>query len=255
MRRKIILLMTVVLVILAATGVYFYSQINVYGFKLKGFETLTTPHFEILFKPQARDQVGVVADAAEKAYERVGTDFDFFPKDRIPIVIYPDSESLQKAFGWPADQSTQGVYYRGLIYIQAPKAWIDDSGNLQQVFFNNGPMVHEYTHLVVDRLTGGNYTRWFTEGVAQYEEQRVTGYTLAQDFNIDTSNLYPLDDMISGFDELPDVPKAYIQALEMTKNMAGEGGIREIRDILAQLKRGASADEIYLRTACKTPPS
>jgi len=255
MRRKTILLMTVVLVLLAATGVYFYKEINVYGFKLKGFDSLVTPHFKILFLPQDRYEVGAVAKAAEKTYAEVGKDFDFFPKDRIPIVIYPDSESLQQAFNWPADQSTQGVYYRGLIYIQAPGAWIDDTGNLQEIFFNNGPMVHEYTHLVVDRLTGGNYTRWFTEGVAQYEEEKVTGYTLAQDFDIDKSELYPLDDIISGFDELPDVPKAYIQALDMTETLAGKGGIREIRAILAQLKNGASADEIYLRTACKTPPS
>jgi hypothetical protein len=254
MRRKTILLATVALLfLLSVTGVYFYKEINIYGFKLKGFDSLVTPHFNILFLSQDRDEVEVVAKAAEKTYAKVGKDFNFFPEDRIPIVIYPDSESLQQAFNWPADESTQGVYYRGFIYIQAPGAWIDDTRKLEDIFFKKGPMVHEYTHLVVDRLTGGNYTRWFTEGVAQYEEERLTGYTLAQDFDIDKSELYSINDIIHKFDELPDVPRAYIEALDMTKIMAGKGGIGEIRNILSLLKDGASADEIFLQRAGKTP--
>ncbi|HHW02372.1 MAG TPA: hypothetical protein GXX35_06130 [Thermoanaerobacterales bacterium] len=254
MTRKTILLVTAVLVfLLSAAGVYFYKELDIYGFKLKGFDSLVTPHFNILYMPEDRDQVEAVAKVAEKTYEKVGRDFDFFPKDRIPIVIYPDSESLQQAFHWPADESTQGVYYRGFIYIQAPAAWIDNTENLEDTFFKKGPMVHEYTHLVVDRVTGGNYSRWFTEGVAQYEEERVTGYTLAQDFDVDENESYSINDIIEKFDELPDVPRAYLDALDMTKLMAGKGGIGEIKNILSMLKGGASADEIFFQRAGKAP--
>ena len=68
----------------------------------------------------------------------------------------------------------------GFIHLQSPL------GNKD--YFKEGPMVHEYTHLVVDELTGGNYSRWFTEGVAQYVEQQVTGYTLDMDFDVDEKN-------------------------------------------------------------------
>ncbi|MDI3481078.1 MAG: hypothetical protein PWQ97_733 [Tepidanaerobacteraceae bacterium] len=248
MRRKAILLaMVAFLILLSATGVYFYKEIRIFGFRLKGFDSLVTPHFNILFLPEGRNEVEVVAKAAERAYAEVGRDFNFFPKERIPIVIFPDSRSLQQAFRWPADESNQGVYYRGIIYIQAPGAWIDDSEDVEENFYKNGPMVHEYTHLAVDKLSGGNYSRWFTEGVAQYEEERVTGYTLAQDFDIDKNEFYSSNEIIHHFDELPDVPSAYMKALAMVKTMAGEGGIAEIRKILSMLKDGALAEDIFFR--------
>lgn len=245
-RRSILLVAVILIILLSISGVYFYKQLNIYAFRLKGFNLQATPHFDILFLEQDEDQVKAVAKAAEKTYELVGKDFDFFPKDRIPIVIYPDNASLQKAFHWPADEGTQGVYYRGFIYIQAPGAWINDTDNLAEVFFNKGPMVHEYTHLVVDRLTGGRYTRWFTEGVAQYEEKKITGYTLASDFDIDMSHLYPLDDILNRFDELPDVPKAYMQALNLTETLAGKGGVGEIKNTLLRIRDGAWPDDILL---------
>ncbi|MCR4430322.1 MAG: peptidase MA family metallohydrolase [Tepidanaerobacteraceae bacterium] len=254
MRRRIVLLAMAVLLLLSAAGVYYYKELTIFGFKLKGFEVMNTPHFEILFLPEDQNEVEAVSKAAERAYVEVGRDLGFFPKDRIPIIIFPDSRSLQQAFHWPADESNQGVYYRGIIYVQAPGAWIDDAPNIEEIFYIKGPMVHEYTHLAVDRLTGGNYSRWFTEGVAQYEEERITGYTLARDFDIDKKESYSIGDIISRFDDLPDVPKAYIAALNMTKIMAGKDGVGEIRKILSQLKDGASADEIFLQRAGKTPP-
>jgi hypothetical protein len=112
-------------------------------------------------------------------------------------------------------------------------------------------MVHEYTHLVVDKLTGGNYPRWFTEGVAQYEEKRVTGYTLEEDFEIDESVTYSYEDILYRFDQLTDVTKAYLDALEMTTFLAGDDGINELKNIMMLLKKGDSANRIFLQSAAQ----
>lgn len=251
-RRSFFVIITFLMLIIITSGIFYYRELKVYGFKLEGFRHFTTDNFLILYKPQSEDDVFSVAIAAEKAYEIVGRDFDYYPEERVNIVMYPDSQSLQAAFGWPADESTQGVYYRGAIYIQAPGAWIEDRDKLSNTFFKKGPMVHEYTHLVVDQLTGGNHTRWFTEGVAQFEEKRVTGYTLKQDFDVKEKDYYPLEDIFYRFDELSDVAKAYITALDMVKILAEPDGIEGIKTMMSALKNGGSPNDIFLERASST---
>jgi len=250
MRRKgIFVIFTFLMLCLLISGVFYFKKMSVYALKFEGFRQYDTDNFSILYKSESEKDLMVVAQAAEKAYKIVGEDFDFYPKERVTIIIYPDSQSLQEAFGWPSDESTQGVYYRGTIYVQAPGAWIKDRSDIYNSFFEKGPMIHEYTHLVVDELTGGNHSRWFTEGVAQYEEERVTGYTLRQDFDVKEGEYYSIEEIFYSFDNLADVAKAYITALDMTKALAGSEGIRSLKEIMAELKDGASSNDIFLERA------
>lgn len=245
-RLATILLLCVVIV---AGVYYFYKPLSIISFKMRGYDSLVTPHFVILYKPENEEYISMVAKVADRTYDIVGKDFDFYPEDKVPIVVFPDRISLQSAFNWPKDENTQGVYYRGIIYIQSPGEWVQETENIDKVFFEKGPMVHEYTHLAVDILTGGNYPRWFTEGVAQYEERRVTGYTLDEDFEIDRDVFYDIDDIMHRFDSLSDVPQAYLAALEMTDFLAGQRGIYEIKKIMTLLKNGNSANGIFLQRA------
>lgn len=230
-----------------ALMIYNPGQMKILEYRLKGYEVQNTRHFTLVYQADSREDIYVVVKAAEYAYAAVNEDFDYYPPGRIPIIIFPDSQSLQGAFNWPRNENNQGVYHRDVIYIQSPSAWVPENQNLEKEFLLKGPMVHEYTHLVVDHLTVGNYPRWFTEGVAQYEEKRVTGYTLEQDFSIDKSFYYSQQDIFADFDSLPDVSRAYIQALEMTTQLVGEGGLDTLREILPLLRAGASANELFLQ--------
>lgn len=249
MRKKRLTAIVLLCMVLMAGVYYFYEPLTIVNFKLKSFDSVATPHFIILFKPESRDCVSAVVSAAEKTYDIVGKDFGFYPKNKIPIVIFPDRLSLQSAFNWPKDENTQGVYQRGIIYVQSPSAWIKGTQDMERAFFEKGPMVHEYTHLAVDVLTGGNYSRWFTEGVAQYEERRVTGYTLDEDFEIDRDYTYAYEDIMHSFDSLSDVARAYLGALEMTDLLAGKDGVHELKRIMQLLKNGDSANGIFLHKA------
>lgn len=249
--KKRLIAIALLCMILFAGVYYFYEPLTIVTFKLKGFNSQVTPHFIILYKPQSRDYIPAVINAAEMTYDTVGKDFGFYPKNRVPIVVYPDRVSLQSAFSWPKDENTQGVYYRGIIYVQSPGAWIDETPDIERVFFEKGPMVHEYTHFVVDVLTGGNHTRWFTEGVAQYEERRVTGYTLDEDFEVDGNFAYAYEEIMHSFDNLSDVPRAYLGALEMTDTLAGNDGVGELKRIMELLKNGHSVNGIFLQKATR----
>jgi len=236
-------------IILVAGVYYFYEQFTIVTFTLRGYDYIVTPHFIILFKPESKGSIPAVINAAEKTYEIVGKDFDFYPKGKTPIVVFPDSVSLQAAFSWPHDENTQGVYFRGIIYVQSPDVWINETEDMERVFFKKGPMVHEYTHLVVDVLTFGNYPRWFTEGVAQYVERQITGYTLDEDFEVVGNRVYTYEEIMYNFDNLQDVPSAYLGALEMTDFLAKDGGIQELKRIMRLLKKGDSVNNIFLQKA------
>ena len=238
--------------ILLGLLVWLYSGFSsgtseVLKYKLKGYRAFTTEHFTILSRGGDPCDIPLVASTAERAYGDVVESFGQQPSGRIPIIVFPDSLSLQRAFKWPSHESNLGVYHRGTIYIQSPSYWIGQSDSPSEEFYRRGPLVHELTHLMVDRLTLGNYPRWFTEGIAQYVERDVTGYTLEEDFQIDMCSEYTTEEIFEDFDDLEDVPRAYLQALEMTTQLAGGRGLDAIVDLLPMLRSGEDIDEIYLR--------
>lgn len=240
-----ILLLILVISTLLTLHIFFYQDFLAFSCRLKGYKSLETKHFTILHLPSNKNDAKLVAASAEKAYDIVGKDFDFYPKDKIFVIIYKDSKSLQRVFDFPEDENLQGVYHRGIIHVQSPEGWLlAENEDFDEAFFRKGPMIHEYTHLVVDYMTSGNYTRWFTEGVAQLVEERVTGYTLREDFTI-SEDYYNIDDILYNFDELEDVPKAYIQALDMIKTLT-KGDMEEITKICSCLRQGISANDIFL---------
>jgi len=52
-----------------------------------------------------------------------------------------------------------GVYWSGVIRILSPDEWLDEvpSRGREVLFSQQGPIAHEYIHLLVDYQTRGNY--------------------------------------------------------------------------------------------------
>lgn len=185
----------------------------------------------------------LVQETGRLFYERVYEDFSYLEDlkiPRIPVVIYPTSQELNASFGWPASENAMGVYWGGVIRVLTPKAWIneEDPAALQQVFRQAGPMAHELTHLVLDYVARGNYPRWFTEGVAQYEEYKITGYIFGPQEGIWDRGLYPLKRMNRQFDKLPDQALAYRQSLSVVEYIVAVYGEEGLHNIIKNLARG-----------------
>lgn len=91
-----------------------------------------------------------------KIFREVGTDFNYYPKYQIPIILYPKErfEKISDKF-YP----TAGLY-DGKIRLP-----LNDKENLYQV------LRHEYTHLIMKDLTHGNLPIWLNEGIAEYEAE------------------------------------------------------------------------------------
>lgn len=214
-----------------------------------GLDKLTSEHYYIKFKPGDRDLAALVLITAESFYQPVAGQFDFTMRGRIPIVLHSSRADLNRYFGWEANESAIGVYWAGVIRVLSPAAWVNvqEPERLAEIFATEGPMAHELTHLVVDYLTGGNYPRWFTEGVAQYEEYKLTGYEIAGDNYADLPGYYSYSELAGDFDSLTDQTAAYRGSLDAVRFIVSRGGEPAIAQIMVELKHGMDFNRALTR--------
>jgi hypothetical protein len=165
------------------------------------WEQIETRHYNIRFQPQDGRYADMVGEAAESAYTDVTPIFNRLPQKKTTIIIYPDSASLAQSFGWDKNEKALGVYWGGSIRILSPGQWLPDHD--KETFWKEGPMVHEFAHLLVDDITKGNYNRWWTEGIAQYVEKQTTGFEFDDPFaNSQDMNYYHFSTLAQDFDNL-----------------------------------------------------
>ncbi len=208
-------------------------------------DKITSEHFYIKFKPEDRTQAELVLATAERFYRPVARDFGFTPKFKIPIILYSNQKELDKSFGWESNVTAEGVYCAGTIRVLSPKAWVDatDPVKIKKTFTSTGPMAHEFTHLMVDYLAGGNYPRWFTEGVAQYEEYKVTGFEFNTPAGSLNQPLYSMSKLTADFDNLPNQFLAYRESLFAVRFIVDQYGEGALYDLMKQLGQGVEFNQ------------
>lgn len=202
-----------------------------------------------------KEEAELVHETTGLFFQRICDDFAFSPEKKIPIMVYSTREELNASFGWPASENAMGVYWGGVIRVLAPQAWINDrdSNIVRQIFQQSGPMVHEMTHLVLDYKAQGNYPRWFTEGLAQYEEYKITGFLLGQQDEIWDRGLYPLEKMDRNFDALPEQTLAYRQSYSVVEYIVLVYGEEGLHRIINNLARGINFHESMVKALGTAP--
>ncbi|MDF2570260.1 MAG: hypothetical protein K0R55_1864 [Sporomusa sp.] len=206
-----------------------------------------TPHFVIKYTANDSDMIDMVAEAAEDAYAPVTTALNYAPGRKALILVYSDRQAMKKAYGWAGDTNAMGFYWGGVIQILSPKAWMKNSQSTEE-FIATGPIAHEYTHLVLDYLAKGNYTRWFTEGLAQYVEFKANGYEWVTVDNRLTGRIYTMNELDANFDELPNQALAYRQSLAAVRYIAEVHGDAKLTQVLNYLKAGVKVDRAIEKT-------
>lgn len=201
-----------------------------------------TPHFIIRYTENDADVVDMVAKAAEAAYDPVTEALHYAPSGKSLILVYSDRQAMKQAYGWTGDASAMGFYWGGVIQILSPKAWMKNSHSLDE-FIATGPLTHEYTHLVLDHMARGNYSRWFTEGLAQYVEYRVNGYEWVTANNSLTGQIYTMEELDSNFDDLNNQSLAYRQSLAAIRYIAEVHGEAKLTEVLTELTRGEKVNK------------
>lgn len=212
------------------------------NYETRDLAVTETEHFTIKYAPADADMVPMVAEAAEDAYDPVVSAMGSAPHDKTLIVIYHDKTELRKVFGWSGDESAMGAYWGGAIQLLSPRAWMQD-GQSTADFIHSGPMVHEFTHLVFDYMTNGNYPRWFTEGLAQYVEYKVNHYEWITPGNRLDGTLYTAEELEQDFDNLPNQSLAYRESLAAVRYIAEVHGESSLRQVISALQSGRPIDQ------------
>lgn len=201
------------------------------------WHTLEGEHFRVKYQPVDAPIARLVLETAEDSFHQVNEMLGYKPKNTVPIFIYPNRVSLNKSFGWDGSVDAMGVYWAGAIRILSPLEWAGKEEELVSAFKEKGPMAHEYAHLLIDYRTHGNYPRWLTEGIAQYIEKKLTGYTLSKtDDKEDT--WYSFSKMDEQFDLLSNQDLAYRQSLLAIEYIVEIAGFDSILEILDELGKG-----------------
>lgn len=206
-----------------------------------------TEHFRIKYTQADADTVEMIAEAAEAAYTPVTQKLRYAPPGKTLLLVQPNKDELRQAFGWSGNESAMGVYWGGVIQLLSPHAWLSSGASVQE-FIHSGPMVHEYTHLVFDHLTNGNYPRWFTEGLAQYVEYRTNDYEWQTPTNNLDGKLYTMAELEGDFDALPNQSLAYRQSLAAVRYIDQVYGEDKLSEIINGLQGGQKMEQVIQRS-------
>lgn len=207
--------------------------------------TYETEHFLVKYTANDADTVMMVAEAAEAAYQPVIEALGSAPSGKTLLLVYADRKEMNRLFGWSGDRGAMGVYWGGVIQLLSPHDWLK-SGEAAE-FIRSGPMVHEFTHLVFDHMTNGNYSRWFTEGLAQYMEYKTSGYEWLTATNREPYSLYSQTDLDRNFDNLPDQSRAYRSSLTAIQYIVTVYGEQTLQSIIKQMQQGQSYDKAIVQ--------
>jgi hypothetical protein len=223
---------------------------------LATYQSQNSEHFTLLYSEADRPNVALILEAAEAVYRPVVEQVGFVPKERVPLIVYSSRESLRQAFGWGNSESAMGVYWSGTIRLLSPNVWIEEESERerQRVFRKLNPIAHELTHYALDYLTNGNYPRWFTEGLAQRVEYRVTGFLWVEPESGLNQKLYSLDDLGKRFDTLTNQPLAYRQSYLLVDHLVNTCGEAGLATVIKRLGQGTSLSQAVEQTCGKTLP-
>lgn len=131
------------------------------------FDKVESEHFVFFVLPEERFLIPYAQEAMEQARAVLGERFGLLPQDKIRVEIYPTRQRFSAASTLSEEilkrSGAIGIAKFNRLMILSPKTlpfgyrWLD-------------ALVHEYTHLLINRISDGNCPLWLHEGVARYHD-------------------------------------------------------------------------------------
>ena len=137
---------------------------------------------------------------------------------------------------------TNALFYRGRITIPLPLGRVISRADLARA------VKHEYTHAVVNALSGGRCPGWLDEGLAQWAEgSENPALRPALDKWLRRNDPVALELLQGGFTKLdPEmVPAAYAQSLYLTRLVISSFGFSALQAYLGNLRRFGDKSQAF----------
>jgi hypothetical protein len=208
------------------------------------FMEYQTEHFTIKYRPEDENIIRETANMFEKSYEAIAKEYNYSVEEKTVVIIYKDQNEFWSYQSSIQGQAVMGLYNMGTIHVLSPNAYQDQKENPMEFFKNNGPVLHEYVHKVVDELTGGNIELWITEGLALYEEYNIDNTEWAAGYEYE--RYFDSQEMREGFMYADEV-QSYRQSFDMVKYLIDSYGMEKMQLLFAELKSGSGTDQAFLK--------
>jgi hypothetical protein len=192
------------------------------------YKELRSQHFLLRYAGNETTALeGEVLKTLEGGFRDLQLDLDFFPREPIVVLLYPDEafHDIARSPSWV------GAVNDGKIRV--PVSGLSSiTPDLARV------LKHELTHSFVRQITLGRCPTWFNEGLAQLEEGATTtglGTQLARSFVND--HLPPFSALETSFLNLPadQVGLAYAKSLAALECLRDTYGLGEISRLLKMM--------------------
>lgn len=206
------------------------------------FLTYESKHFIIRYTNYDKKIIDKIAQMFERSYLLVGQAYDHYPEEKIKVFMYSNKEQFWRYQKVISGQAVMGLFNMGIIHILSPNAYFNDSEKFLEYYEKDGPILHEYTHKVVDELCGGNIELWFTEGIALYEEYSLNKTEWAKDY--DCLPYYTTYELRRNFIKLDPI-LSYRQSFINVKELIENHGKEKLIMLLEKLKSCEDFDEAF----------
>jgi hypothetical protein len=206
------------------------------------FNIYETENFIIKYTDKDEDVVRDIGRIFEKSYKVEGINYGYYPKDKTIVFVYNDQQSMWDYQQSIRGQAVMGLYNMGIIHVLSPKGYLNQMQVITKQFEENGPILHEYVHRVIDDKSGGNLELWLTEGLALYEEYAVYGTQWAEGFIY--KRYYSSNELRKGFMDL-DETQSYKQSYDIVKGLIEEYGRKDMSSMLNELKKGNTLEYAF----------
>ncbi|ABR50825.1 conserved hypothetical protein [Alkaliphilus metalliredigens QYMF] len=211
------------------------------SYQTRSDQQIETENFIIKYQSIDEELLQFIAETAEDKYREATAVFQYEPKDKVLLVVYNDPNRMMKTVMLNKEKPPMGVYYGNALHILDPTLWVNEGQDLEQVFYEEGPILHELVHLLTDHVAKGNFPHWFTEGVSLYFEYEVDGYEWGR--GVTLSEVYDLEALTYGFHQMNQY-EAYTKSFRLVNAFVEEYGRQALINLIEELGEGKDPEKV-----------
>jgi tetratricopeptide (TPR) repeat protein len=212
------------------------------------YTEVSSAHFTFVLDPKETDLIRLYLEPlAEEAYDRLATKYGIQVQAPVRVEVYPRHADFSVRTIGLAGLGALGVSFGPVIAMDAPSARPPGGFHWGATFW------HELAHTFHMAASGYRVPRWFTEGLAVFEERRARpgwGDDVTPGFLIAyrQGRLAPVSDLNRGFMR-PEYPQqviySYYQSSLVFELIEQEYGFEAIRRMLEAYGDGADTPSIF----------
>jgi tetratricopeptide (TPR) repeat protein len=215
-----------------------------------------SPRFNVYIAPKESAVLSLyMNDVLETGYDSLSARYDYRPAAPVRVEVFPHHSDFSVRTVGLVGLGALGVSFGSVIAMDSPSA--RDQGE-----FAWGPVAwHELSHVFHLGLTDHRVPRWFTEGLAEYEERRARpgwgdGVSLGWLIAYHQGRLHAVSDLNAGFSR-PAYPEqliySYYQASLVCEMIEREKGAKGLLDFLRGYRDGKGTADLIQSVMAMTP--